>query len=314
MLGNRFRINIFLGLFVLSLLLPALANADGGVAMLLSDEEHAYLQPLPHLEAALGIELPVYNLYGDIENAPRIMAEILAHNPKLIIAFGAKAAYVAKTWCRGLPNLQVLFAMVLNWKRYDLLDSPNVIGIAAEASPGTQLANLSMLSPRLKRIGIIYSAEFTADFVKEAKAAAEILGLQIIAQEIKETRDFKLAYKKMVAKVDGFWLLADPLIYSLENVAWLKDQCIKDRLICIGQSSNIAKAGILLAVDPDPASIGVQAASLARSILNGNRTSEQTGVMQPLGTKVILNMRTAREIGLSIDPRRRDFVDTVIDH
>lgn len=315
MRGRLFLINLLAGLFLLSMALPLQAGAvSSKVIVLLSDEEFAYRQPLSHLEASFGMNLPVYNLHGNVENAPKVMTKVLAEKPELVVALGAKAAYVAKTWSKERPGFAVLFAMVLNWQRYNLLAAPNVAGIAAEVAAGTQLANLSVFSPQLKKLGVIYSDEFTADAIKEIREAAAILGIEIVEEKISHTKEFRLTFKKMSDKVDAFWLLADPLLYTLENVAWLKEQCIKDRLICMGPSSNIARAGILLAVDPDPSSIGEQTASLVRAILDGGREIKQIGVMQPLGTRVILNMRTAREIGLDIDKRRRDFADTVIDY
>ncbi|MEW6429220.1 MAG: ABC transporter substrate binding protein [Thermodesulfobacteriota bacterium] len=315
MRGRPLLINFLLAALGLNLLLAPPAAAGGArVAVLLSDQEHAYQQPLSHMEAALGMRLPVYSLHGDVETAPGIMTELLAGRPELVVAFGAKAAYVAKTWSREQPNLSVLFAMVLNWQRYHLRETARVAGIAAEVSPSTQLANLAMFSPQMKKLGIIYSEEFTADVVREIRETAALLDIEVVAEAIRDPREFQLAYRKMTDRVDAFWLLADPLIYTLENVSWLKEQCIKDRLICIGQSENIAKAGMLLAVDPDPASIGEQAAALVRAVLDGKKSIEQIGVMQPLGTRVILNMRTAREIGLPIDRLRRDFADTVIDY
>ncbi len=80
----------------------------------------------------------------------------------------------------------------------------------------------------------------------------------------------------------------------------------------MGQSDNIVRRGALLAVGIDPNNIGVQAASMARNILKGQKPKD-IGVMPPLGTRLILNMATAKKIGLEINELAKSKASTIIE-
>ena len=100
---------------------------------------------------------------------------------------------------------------------------------------------------------------------------------------------------------------------TLENVHWLKRQCLKDRLICIGQSDNIVRLGMLLAVNPDIPSIGVQAAAIAEDILHYGAKPSKIGVQDPLGTRMTLNAGTAKKIGLTLPDGVLQMADEVLE-
>jgi ABC-type uncharacterized transport system substrate-binding protein len=284
------------------------------IAVFLSDDQEAYTKPLAAFVDAIQWPVETFNLKGDIDNAPREMARILSIQPALIFALGAKAAYTAKIWTADHPDIPVVFAMVLNWQRYKLLEGQdNIAGIAYEVAPGTQLANLTMASPLVKRIGVIYSQSHSAETIQQARAAAARLGLEIVDIPISRPKDFRQAYKQIAERIDGFWMLADPVVYTFDNVDWLEARCAKDRLVCIGESRNIAEMGVLLAVNPDIVNVGLQAAAMAKNILIQHQQPKQIGVMPPLGTHLVLNAKTAEKIGLKLNSLVMDMASEIID-
>ena len=125
--------------------------------------------------------------------------------------------------------------------------------------------------------------------------------------------EFRQAYKQMSEHIDGFWMLADPVVYTLANVDWLEERCSRDRLVCIGQSRNIAEIGVLLAVNPDLANVGLQAASMAKDILVNHQIPKKIGVMPPLGTRLVLNAKTADRINLKLNRIVMDLASDIID-
>lgn len=295
--------------------LPRQSIGAQKIAILLSDQEKAYAAPIATFTNEINSPVEVYNLQGNIKNAPKTMADIFADDISLIFALGAKAAYVAKVWTMDRQDIPVVFAMVINWRRYDLLKGQNnVAGIASEISPGTQLANMTMFSPNVKKIGVIYSEEHSKQIVSVAKKAADFLNLELISKSILRHGDFKRTYKEFGQEIDGFWVLADPVVYTLDNISWLEKKCLKDSLSCVGQSKNIAKMGMLLAVDPDMHSIGSQAAAISKSILHNTKTVGQIGVVSPLGTKLFLNLKTAEKVGLDISPAAMELTSEIIDN
>jgi putative tryptophan/tyrosine transport system substrate-binding protein len=319
MTGRLLPINIaalvlILGAFFLSTPAKGGGSSPGPIAILLSDSEAAYTRPVASFIDEIRMPVRIFNLRGDINNAPQQMAKIFAIRPSLIFALGAKAAYTAKVWTADQPEIPVIFAMVLNWQRYGLLEGQhNIAGIASEAAPGTQLASMTIAFPQIKRIGVIYSKAYSSETVGQAKKAAAKLGLEIVDMPIDRPAEFRQAFKQIAEKIDGFWLLADPVVYTLDNVDWLENRCALDRLICIGQSKNIAETGVLLAVDPDIANIGRQAASIAKSILLNHQQPDRIGVMPPLGTHLVLNIKTANKIGLKLSRTTVDMFSDIIE-
>ena len=302
------------GVLLVLLLLWAVKASAGPIAVLLSDEEEAYSMPINTFVKEIGNPVILYNLNGDIQKAPAIMAEIFSKKPDLIFALGAKAAYISKVWTSDRQEIPVIFAMVLNWQRYKLLDGQNnIAGIAYDVAPGTQFVNMTLFSPNAKRIGVIYSEEHSKQMVLKAQKAAQLLGLELISKPINHPKEFRKAFREISNKIDSFWILTDPIVYTLDNLSWLRNKCIKNRLICIGQSKNVAKLGTLLAVDPDIPNIGSQAASMARNILLKNQNPHEIGVMPPLGTKLYVNLKTARKIGITISQPAMDIVNEIVD-
>lgn len=297
------------------LTLPGRAPATGPVAVFLSDSEEAYLKPVATFRESMELPVAIYNLGGDIHKAPAVMEQILASQPPLIFALGAKAAFIAKTWTKDHPHIPVIFAMVLNWQKYQLTaGQENIAGIASDVAPGTQFLNMTLFSPISRKVGVIYSETHSVEIINQAREAADLLGLELVAQPINHPREFRRTYKKMSDQIDSFWVLTDPVVYTLDNIGWLEKNCLKDQLVCIGQSENVAKLGILLAVDPDIPNLGNQAASLAKNILFRNEEIRKIGVMPPLGTRIYLNTKTAQKLGLTIGQAAMGMVNEIIDN
>lgn len=315
MAGKQF-LNKILIIMALVLFLPSLVSAWQAehIAVLLSADEQAYLDPVSAFSDEVNREVRIFNLHGDIRHDPSLKDRILADRPALIFALGAKAAYAAKLWTKEHQDIPVIFAMVFNWQKYNLLNGQtNMAGISSEIPASIQFLNLNIFIPSAHRIGVIYSPAHSAEFVAQARKAAAILGLELVEGQIHHSGEFKRAYRQLSQKVDGFWLLNDPLTYTLDNMDWVKEKCIKDRLVCIGQSYNLAEAGLILSVLPDMTSIGTQAASMAKNILIQNQQPMAMGVMEPLGTRILLNQGTANRIGIQLSSQALGLATEVVE-
>ncbi len=301
---------LLLGLFVI----PSGAKETDSIAVLLSGSEEVYADTAAAFASEVGFPVHIFNLQGDIKKNPGLKDKLFASNPALIFALGAKAAYIAKIWTENRPEIKVIFSMVLNWQQYNLLKGQdNIAGIAAEVAPGTQFVNLTTFVPKIKKIGVIYSENNSSQIITQARQKAQFLGLELIAFPIDRPEDFQTAYKKMRWQLDGFWVLNDPITYSLENMAWLAEKCIKDRLVCLGQSKNITEQGLAFSINTEPGDIASQAASLARNILLGHQSVSEIGVMPPLGTNITVNLKTADRIGITVNEVALNMATTIFD-
>ncbi len=317
MLNNRIHqklLFLFLPLMALGLWIstpvPATA-AEGSVAILLSDSEAVYEQQASLFNEELGLPVQVFNLHGDLAHDPNLKKKLFAVRPSLIFALGAKAAYAAKLWTQDHQDIPVLFAMVLNWQHYKLLTgSSNIAGVAAEISPGVQFVNMTLFLPSIRRIGLLYSPLSETIFA-QAREAAAVLDLDLVAESVDRSEDFQRAFKRLEGRVDAFWLLNDPVVYTLENVSWLEGRCLKEKLLCVGQTQNLAKMGLALTVNPDLSQIGGQVAAMARNILLHGQKPGEIGVMEPIGTQLLVNSKTVERIELPIPPQVLDMATSI---
>jgi ABC-type uncharacterized transport system substrate-binding protein len=310
---GKLLINILI-LLLSGVVMPCLgwaAEPTGPVAILLSDSEDVYSQPVAAFRQEINLPVQIFNLEGDIKNDPTLKDRLLNSRPALIFALGAKAAYLAKIWTGNHQDIPVIFTMVLNWQRYDLLDQRNMVGIATELAPGTQFANMTIFSPKVQRIGVIHSS-YSSQIIEQAQQAADLLGLELIDVSVERTSDFRRAFKKLSSQVDAFWVLNDPLIYTLDNMDWLEQRCVLEKLLCVGQTTNSAKMGFALAINPDIQHIGNQAAAIAKNIIIHGQPPKEIGVMPPLATLIYLNLGTAQQIGLRLSPEAMDMATSLI--
>ena len=289
------------------------AEQNGPIAILLSDSDEAYQQQATSFSSEVDQPTEVFNLRGDIQTDPGLKDKLFASRPALIYALGAKAAYAAKLWTQNRQEIPVIFAMVLNWRRYNLLEGQrNMAGIAAEMAPGTQFANMTMFSPAIKRVGLLYSP-YSSTLVEQARKEANLLGLELVAEPIERSKDFQHGFKKITGQVDAFWVLNDPTLYTLENLSWLEERCLKEKLFCVGQSQNLAKMGLTLTVNPELSQIGTQAAGMAKNILSHGQSPHDIKLMEPIGTQILVNRKTAERIGLALSPQAMNMATSVID-
>ena len=306
------------GLCILFLLLIIPQVGYGGsnpswIAVLLSDSEQAYDAPVRSFTDSVDKEVRIFNLHGDIRNDPGLKDRIFADNPALIFALGAKAAFVAKLWTEDRQDIPVLFAMVINWQKYKLLEGQNnMVGISSEVNPGNQFLNLSIFAPQVKRIGVIYSPEHSKEIVSQARKAVQMLGMELVERKIERGEDFRRSYRQLSSSIDGLWILNDPVTFTVDNMSWLEKRCVADQLVCIGQSRNLTEIGLLLSVRPDMGNIGAQAASMVKNIVDRGQSPDSIGVMAPLGTNIFVNSRTADRIGIKLSDQALSMATEVI--
>ena len=140
-----------------------------------------------------------------------------------------------------------------------------------------------------------------------------MLRYELIARPITRQKDFRRAFEEISDNIQVYWILADPVVFSTNNMSWLKKRCLRHHIITIGQSENVVKLGMLLGINTDPGNIGIQAASMARNIVLHNQSPKTIGVMPPLGTSLVLNIKTANKLGLKIDQLAMGMTNKIVE-
>ena len=193
-------------LLALATLLPCVARAAPLLAVLKSDGLESYAQVASGAaSAAAGMEVAEFSLGGDGKKVDAVLTALLQRKPALILALGPLAANAAR---RATGETPVIFAMVPNFEKYGL-EAKNVTGIALTRPVDEQLATLHALLPAARRVGVLYTPEYSQELIDKATASALRLGLTLKAERLGKEHDAAELAPRLAGSVDALWLIAD---------------------------------------------------------------------------------------------------------
>jgi putative ABC transport system substrate-binding protein len=290
---------------VLLLLTSICALAGEAVVILQSDDLPLYDAPIQRFAEAMG-EVEIINLQGDRERALRVTARLAEDPPPLIFALGAKSAWIALS---ELPDVPLVYAMVFEPERYDI--DGDVTGVRMEVPPDLPLAQLQLMLPEVKRLGLLLSEDAGGPWLEDALREADRAGYKVKIARVPSRRHVRRGLAQLRGSVDAIWLLPDREVLTPTGFQVILTDTLRSRIPLLAWSENLVTAGALLCVAPDYSAVGLQAAGLAQRIIAG----ESPGDIEPLapdGFRVVLNRDTLAALQLKLDPMLMDFVDEVV--
>jgi len=239
------------------------------------------------------------------ERLPALAAELVQLRPAVIVAGPTPPAVAAKNATGTIP--------IVIWGVADpvltrLVASParpggNVTGTAFAFGTDLYSKELELLKeavPTLRRVGVLsHSANpGHVSAVKGVKASAESLGLSVQIVEVRVSDEFETAFDTMVkARAQAVLVIPDSL-FGL-NAEKLAPVVAKSRLPSMfGTRSNV-EAGGLMSYGPNLANLNRQAAIYVDKILKGAKPAELP-VEQPTKFELVINLKTAKALGLTI--------------
>ena len=201
--------------------------------------------------------------------------------------------------------------MVVSPERYGL-GGEGVTGVTHEIAPDMQLAQLALVAPEVKKLGMILSEGNARLDSSEAIAAAERAGLELQVLRVSTERHVRRSWHRLRSEVDAIWIVPDPLVVTPENFRYLRDQAAFAGIPTIASSEDLVRAGALMCVAPDREVVGSQLVELTNALLGGTPI-ESLPVQEPGAVRVLLNVDTQHAIGLIIDEFTLDFIDEVVE-
>jgi len=206
---------------------------------------------------------------------------------------------------------------------------PVAVGhVASLARPGGNITGLSMLMPeivpkqleimkqvlpRMKRIGVLVvaTAPSTRPALHAVDAAAQRLGAQVLTVAVGRPEDLDGAFAMMVReRVNGFLAVPSPLLRSQRAV--VVELSLKHRLAGMFGPKDNVEAGGLMSYFSDPDDIARRAATYIDKILKGAKPGDLP-VEQPTKFELVINLKTAKALGLTIPPSVLGRADKVIE-
>jgi len=243
---------------------------------------------------------------GKDDRLPELAAELVSLKVDIIVTIPATPASAAKNVTKTIPIVFVAAGDPVGTGLVDSLARPggNLTGLTIlnpELS-GKRLELLKETSPRITRVAFLFnpSGQTAQLILAETEKAAKGLGLRIQSLEVRSPGDFDGAFAAAIREgAHALIPAASPIINT--HRARVIEFASKNRLPTIFGNPEGAEAGGLMSYAPDFAEQFRRAAVFVDKILKGAKPADLP-VEQPTKFEFVINLKTAKEIGLTIPP------------
>jgi len=253
---------------------------------------------------------------GRTERYAEIAAEFVGLGVDIIVAYGAAALVAAKQTTSVIP---IVFGMA---------GDPAGDGLVASlARPGGNVTGLSILEtgsgskrvellheamPSLGRLAIIANVDSAGSVLEmnEVEATARRRGQQAFTFQIHRSEDIGVAFEALKNRVDALSVVADPLVFS--NRMKISSLALDARLPTICDYREYAEAGCLISYGPSFPALWRRIADHVDKILRGAKPGK-IPVEQPTKFEFVINLKTAKALGLTLPPSLLARADDVIE-
>jgi putative tryptophan/tyrosine transport system substrate-binding protein len=253
---------------------------------------------------------------GKADRLPELAMELVRLKADAIFTAGTPAIFALK---RATNTIPVVF--------FSTSDPIGTGVVASLAHPGGNITGISVLAsdlwpkrlellkeifPKLSRVAMLWN-KGNAGMALEAKATQEVagpLGVTLQDRGVKDPNELDTVFALMIKdRPDGFLALMDPVLNSYQKR--ILDFLAQNRLPAIFENKAWVEAGGLISYGANYADVHRRAATLMDKILKGAKPADLP-VEQPTKFELVINLKTAKQIGLTIPPNVLARADTVI--
>ena len=253
---------------------------------------------------------------GKLDRLPAVAAELVRLKVNLIVSFGPPATRAAKQATATIPIVMGFDDDPVGSGFVASLARPggNITGLSTLAPEisGKQLELLKEIVPKLSRVGFLadVTRPGTAQTLREINLAADAARVQLQYLEVRGPKDIEPAFRAAgKERADAILVLSSPILSSQRSQ--VVDLAAKSRLPAIYPQSDFMDAGGLMFYGPSITDLFRRAATYVDKILKG-RMPTDLPVEQPMKFEFIVNLKAAKEIGLTIPPNVLVRADKVI--
>jgi putative ABC transport system substrate-binding protein len=249
------------------------------------------------------------------DRLPALAAELVRLKVDAIFAQSTASVQAAKKATATVPIVSVSgdpvgLGLVASLAR----PGGNVTGLANFTSElaGKRLELLKEVVPRVSRVAVLWNPDALSSTLRmrETEAAAPSLGVKLQPVEVREPNDFEHAFAALKkARADALFPLRSPLISS--QVKRIVELAAKNGVPGMYDASEFAEAGGLMSYGSILADLDRRATTYVDKILKGAKPADLP-VEQPKKFEFIINLKAAKQIGLTIPPNVLARADKVI--
>jgi putative ABC transport system substrate-binding protein len=253
---------------------------------------------------------------GNVARFPELAAELVRLNVDLIVANGHPPALAAKQATSTIPIVMSVPTDPVATGLVESLARPggNITGLAnlTIETAGKQLELFKATVPTLVRVAVLYDAAnpVNALHAQAVQTAGQARGLTVQLWEVRGTDDFERVFAGLrQERPDGLYVPGGPLMRT--NEKRILDFALKSGLPAMHEGSASVEAGGLISYAADAVDQYRRLASYVDKILKGTKPAELP-VEQPRKFELVLNLKTAQQLGLTITPEVLSRADKVI--
>jgi len=253
---------------------------------------------------------------GEQDRLPALVAELVRLKVDIIVSGGASVTRAAKQATTTIPIVMTNEGDPVGSGTVASLARPggNITGLSTLAPElsGKRLELLKEIIPKLSRVAVLGTSTQPgyAQGLKEMELAAGALKVKLQYLDVLDPKDIETAFRAAnKGRAQAFLTLSSAILTSQR--AQVVELAVKSRLPAIYPASNYMDAGGLMSYGRSITDLSRRAATYVDKILKG-RTPADLPVEQPIKFEFIVNLKAAKQIGLTIPPNVLVRADRVI--
>jgi putative ABC transport system substrate-binding protein len=255
---------------------------------------------------------------GRFDQLSRLAAELVRLKVDVIVARPTPAAVAAKNATGTIPIVMLNVGDPVGLGLIASLARPggNVTGLTysvGSETVGKGLELLGQVVPKLRHVAVLSNPANPSHplAMETVKAAARSLGVRLQILEARGPNEFEGAFAAMARnRVQALYVVPDSMFVL--HGAQLADFAAKNQLPSMHGASSHVEAGDLMSYGPNAAALYRRAAVFVDRILRGSRAADLP-VEQPTTFELVINLKTAKALGLTIPPSLLARADQVIE-
>ena len=252
---------------------------------------------------------------GRPERLPDLANDLVRSKPDVIIAAGGDVAPFAKRATGTIPIVMITSADPVQGGLVASLAHPsgNVTGVTFVSSDlaGKRLQFLKEAAPGVTRVAVLWNPDHPDGEFTATQAAGRSLGVQVQSLEVRGRDDFASAFAAANRERMEAVIVVSSRLMTL-NRARILDLAVQHRLLIVSGWGPWAAEGGLLSYGPDLDAVIRRSATYVDKILKGAKPADLP-VEQPTKFELVVNLKTAKALGLTIPPSVLARADQVIE-
>ena len=299
---------------------PLIGVLDAGSAASRSKDHEALRSGLRQLGYIEGRNIRLEYRYADgfLDRLPALAAELVQSNPNVIVSAPLPANLALRKITTTIPVVMASGADPVGFGLAQSLSRPggNFTGLTnfAEDLASKQLDLIRELLPGVARIGIIVNVQnplHVPQWQRTQAAAAKDGSLTLVRFDFRAVDDFEQAFALFTKEKVGAVLCPPDVTFGVHR-QYIAELALKSRLPTIYFTRQYAEAGGLLSYGPDPSESYRRAAVFVDKILKGAKPAD-IPIERPTKIEFVINLKTAKALGLSVPPVLLARADEVIE-